>query len=80
MITIKYVDLPLTVRGCSSKIGEEEFLILINRLLPEEIQSEALEHEQTHIRLGHFERDLTVEECEREVYQIINDKEGRKRK
>lgn len=71
MITVKRVDLPLSYKGCVTRTGEDEFLILINRLLPEETQSEALEHEMTHIRLRHFDRDLSSDQQEREVRRFI---------
>lgn len=71
MIRTEIIELPLSVKGCVCELGKDEFLILINKLLPEETQREALEHEETHIKLKHFDRDRSVEECEREVRQIV---------
>lgn len=71
MITVKYLELPVRVDGVGVKRGDNDFLILINTIHPEEVQSKALEHELTHIKLRHFDRDLSSEQQEREVRRFI---------
>lgn len=66
---IRYIDLPLKVGGVTVLSSDGFSNIYINRLLPDELQEESLDHEMSHISKNHLYTDIPVDKCEREASQ-----------
>ena len=67
---VRLMELPPAVNGFvvhSVEPDGDYDVIVINSLLPVEKRLQTLEHEQRHSELGHFYRDIPLEEKEKEA-------------
>lgn len=67
---VRLMDLPPAVNGFvvhSVEPDGDYDVIVINSRLSAEKRRQTLEHEQRHIGLNHFYRDISTEEKEREA-------------
>ena len=67
-ISVKYVPLPLPVRGSVIPGSDGNFIVIVNQNLPEEQQREVFQHEREHILRDHLYDDIRpVSEIEAEA-------------
>lgn len=59
MIYIRYIKFPGLIRGSVIIDADGNFNVYINKNLSESQQQRTLDHELRHIRLGHFDDELT---------------------
>lgn len=52
------MDLPLSVKACSTANDDGTYSIFVNQSYPGEIQKEAAKHELKHIQKGHFTNEI----------------------
>lgn len=63
-VFVRYISFPYTVKGVTLPNDDGTFSIYINSVLPEPQQREALRHELSHVRDGHFYDCAPVNENE----------------
>mgnify|MGYP000029668304 CR=1 FL=1 len=66
-IFIRYVELPLSVRAFTCLDDNGDFNIYANSRLSYELIQEALTHEVTHIKCGHFHSSMSIRAIEMEA-------------
>ena len=71
-IFVYYVDFPVSVRAVST-VCPDGYNVYINERLSKEQKQEAYLHEVTHIKEGHLEGDINVDEVERSVHGTTNE-------
>lgn len=59
MIFVRYIDFPDLIRGSVQIDADGNFNVSINNRLSESQKKRTLDHELRHIRLGHFDDELT---------------------
>ena len=63
---IRTVDLPIAVKGYTTRDSEGDFNVYINARYSRAMQYEIAEHEIMHIREGHFSNERYLEEAEKD--------------
>lgn len=64
---VRFADLPLTVKGMTIKDEYDDYSIYINARLNVYAQMLAMKHELQHITKGHFSREMSVSDLEKDI-------------
>lgn len=64
MIDVVLLDLPCSVRGFTKKCPDGNYVIVLNSRMSREQNQKTYQHELTHIKEGHLEKELNIQETE----------------
>ena len=64
---VQRMELPRVCRGFTTEIKPGRYLIVLNERNSAAEDQRTLEHELAHVRLGHFDSGLSIQECEAEA-------------